>query len=95
MFGFFDSKYVQKYWGSKYFFPHKKFKQTLNFTIVLVKICYLVKIKYIFNKFILIKSKNLKIPVVRDKNNFCYFSDISGIFSDKTYKPTSRYQITF
>jgi hypothetical protein len=23
MFGFFDSKYVQKYWGSKYFFPVK------------------------------------------------------------------------
>jgi hypothetical protein len=30
MFGFFDSKYVQKYWGSKYFFPYAySIQQTL------------------------------------------------------------------
>jgi hypothetical protein len=43
----------------------------LNPTIVYVKMCFLVKIKYFFYQFILeIKLKNLNMPSKRHKNIF-------------------------
>jgi hypothetical protein len=38
MFGYFDSKYVQKYWDSKYFFPINEIKEknTSIFTVVML-----------------------------------------------------------